>query len=236
MVLFYILTAVAVVSLVSLIGAITLVLRKRFLDKLKLILISLAAGVFIGNSFFHLLPEALKSGAVILQYTTFGIIAFFLLERFFYWRHCHNGKCDIHTFTYMSLFGDGLHNFIDGLIISTSFIASIPLGVITTIAVIFHEIPQEISDFSVLISGGFTRGKALFYNFLSSLTSIAGALFGYFFVPGGFVNLLIAFTAGGFIYIATSDLIPELHKETDIKKSILQLVIFIIGILLMLAL
>src|SRR3989344_4438142 len=157
--LFYILTAVAVVSLVSLIGAITLVLRKRFLDKLKLILISLAAGVFIGNSFFHLLPEALKSGAVILQYTTFGIIAFFLLERFFYWRHCHNGKCDIHTFTYMSLFGDGLHNFIDGLIISTSFIASIPLGVITTIAVIFHEIPQEISDFSVLISGGFTRGK-----------------------------------------------------------------------------
>ncbi|MBD3249438.1 hypothetical protein GF336_05315 [Candidatus Woesearchaeota archaeon] len=140
-----------------------------------------------------------------------------MIEKFLHWHHCHKGKCDIHTFTYMNLIGDGVHNFIDGLIIAASFSVDISFGVITTIAVIAHEIPQEIGDFGVLVYGGFGRLKALAFNFLSAVTAIIGAVIGYLISGSveGFVPFLLPFAAGGFIYIAASDLVPELHKESD---------------------
>ena len=135
----------------------------------------------------------------------------------------------------MNLIGDGIHNFIDGLIIAASFVINFPLGIATTIAVIAHEIPQELGDFGVLVYGGFTKLKALFFNFLTALTAILGAVIGFFLAGSveGFVPFLIPFAAGGFIYIAASDLVPELHKEADLKKSILSFIFFLLGIIFM---
>ena len=158
------------------------------------------------------------------------------MERVLHWNHCHNhGDCEVHTFSYMSLIGDGIHNFIDGLIIAASFIVSIPLGFLTSLAVIAHEIPQEISDFSILIYGGFSKKKALFFNFLSALTAVLGVLVGFVLSSSveNFVMYLLPIAAGGFIYIGASDLVPELHKEKDLKKSILSFGFFILGIVIM---
>jgi zinc and cadmium transporter len=141
----------------------------------------------------------------------------------------------------MNLVGDAIHNFIDGLIIAAAFLSggvNIALGLATTVAVALHEIPQEIGDFAVLVYGGFSRAKALFYNFLIALIAVAGALVGFFLntVAQGFMPLLLPFAAGGFLYIASSDLVPELHKEQNMKKSILSFVFFVIGLALMYAL
>ena len=137
----------------------------------------------------------------------------------------------------MNLLGDALHNFMDGLIIAGSYLTSIPLGVSTTLAVVLHEIPQEMGDFSVLLKGGFTKSKALLYNFLTALSALLGALL--VFIVGNvpsLVDAIVPFTAGGFIYIATADLIPELHKETLPTKSLVQLFGFVVGIVIMFAL
>jgi len=144
-------------------------------------------------------------------------------------------KAHIHHFAYMNLFGDSIHNFIDGLIIGTAYLISIPVGIATTLAVIFHEIPQEIGDFGVLIHAGIKRKKALIYNFLTATTAILGALIALLLSSkiNGITTLLSAFAAGSFIYIAGSDLIPELHKETELKKSALQIFTFILGIAIM---
>ena len=181
--LHWILLSTFLVSLISFIGVFTLSLKEKFLNKILLILVSFAAGALIGGAFFHLLPEALEISfdLNIFVYLVVGIFVFFILERVLHWRHCHKGKCDVHPFTYLNLVGDGVHNFIDGLIIAASFLTNISLGIITTIAVIFHEIPQEIGDFGILVYGGFSRTKALFFNFLSALTAILGALVGFSF-------------------------------------------------------
>ena len=147
-------------------------------------------------------------------------------------------KTHIHPFAYMNLIGDSLHNFIDGLIVAGSYLISIPAGIATTIAVIFHEIPQEIGDFGVLVHGGFTKGRAIFLNFITALTAVLGAVFA--LVLNNYVThvegYLISLAIGGFLYIAGSDLIPELHKETEISVSLIQILIFILGIIIMIAL
>ena len=185
----------------------------------------------------HILPEVLEKtkSALTFHYVILGIVIFFLMERYFYWRHCHDGVCDIHAFSYLNLIGDGLHNFIDGMLIAVSFTVSIKLGTVTTLAVIFHEIPQELGDFGVLVYGGFTRQKALFYNYISAFMAMVGAVAGYFIsdVAAGFSNFLLPLTAGGFIYIATSDLIPEIHKEKDLKRSTSAFIAFLFGIIFM---
>jgi len=232
MVLEQILIAAFLVSLLSFVGVIFLFNKK--IDKLLLILVSFSVGALLGGAFLHLLPESLGSSLnfeYIFLYVIIGIIAFFVLEKFLYWRHCHQGKCAAHTFTYMSLFGDGLHNFIDGTIIAASFITSTSLGVASTIAIALHEIPQEIGDFSILLYGGFSKKKALLFNFLSALTAVLGALFVYFFsfIVGGLTTFLLPFAAGGFIYIAACDL----NKEKRIHHSLIQLLFVLIGIALM---
>ena len=160
-------------------------------------------------------------------------ILLFFIERILHWRHCHKENCPIHTFAYTNLIGDGVHNFIDGLIIAAAYLINISLGITTTIAIILHEIPKEVGDFGVLVYAGFKKKKALFYNFLSALTAILGAILGYL-ISGGFnITILLPFAAGGFIYIAATDLIPELHKRVKVSESIFQLIFILIGLILM---
>lgn len=239
----YALGSVLVISLVSLIGLFTFGLKQKFLEKILLLLVSFSAGALFGDAFIHLIPEALEgleSNIFVGIGVIAGIILFFVLEKIIHWRHCHvpTSKHHPHPVAIMNLIGDGVHNFIDGLVIGASYLVSIHIGITTTIAVVLHEIPQEIGDFGVLLHGGFTKGKALLMNFGSALISLVGTILG--LLIGSRVEqfslFLLPITAGGFIYIAGSDLIPELHKETIASKSIMQLVSIIFGILLMLAL
>ncbi len=237
--LFWIFGSTFLVSIISLIGIVALMVKDKVLNAVLLGLVGFSAGALMGGAFLHLLPEVLEysPSLSVFSYLIFGFVVFFSLEKFLYWRHCHKGVCDIHTFTYINLIGDGIHNFTDGLIIAASFMADIQLGIITTFAVIAHEIPQELGDFGVLVYGGFTKIRALFYNFLSALTAILGAAAGYSLCSyiENFAVFLLPITAGGFIYISGSDLIPELHREADVKRSVLSFAFFMIGILFMLS-
>ena len=235
--LIWILGATLIVSLISLIGILTISMKKSLFNEILVVLVGLSAGTLIGGAFLHLIPEALEASesGFVFMLILVGFSVFFLMEKLLKWHHCHKGECDVHTFTYMSLLGDGVHNFIDGLIIAASFMVSIPFGVVTTIAIIAHEVPQEMGDFAILIYGGFSKLKALLYNFLTSLSAILGALIGFFLSNyiGELTSALIPLAAGSFIYIAASDLIPELHKELKVKKSIASFILFIGGIGLM---
>jgi zinc and cadmium transporter len=239
MVLFRILASTFLVSLISLVGIFTLAIKDNLLHKILFCLIGFSAGALIGSAFLHILPEALEksSSTPVFYNLILGIILFFLMERYLHWRHCHDKDCGIHAFTYLNLFGEAFHNFIDGLAIAASFIISGKLGVITTLAIILHEIPKELGNFGVLIYGGFSRRKALLCNFISALMAMIGALAGYFisdFIQG-FSNFIMPLTAGGFIYIAMSDLIPEVHKESNQKRATLAFVAFLMGIIFMAA-
>jgi len=238
-VLLWIIFTTFLVSLLAFIGIFTLVLKEKLLNKIVLFLVSLSAGALMGGAFLHLLPESIEKfgndSCFIFVLIGFGF--FFFVEKILHWRHCHKEKCPVHTFAYLNLFGDGVHNFIDGLIIAASFITDIHLGVVTTFAIALHEIPQEIGDFGVLIYGGFNKRKALFWNFLCALTAIFGGVTGYI-LSGSLdssVIFLLPFAAGGFLYIAASDLIPEIRRETGLRRSMISFGIFILGILLMYA-
>lgn len=231
--------SIFIVSLISLIGAFTLSFSSVRLKKILIFLVSFSAGALLGDVFFHLLPEIIAeknnlppSSALIF---ISGILAFFLLEKIVNWRHCHDVECSEHSgkiLAVMNLVGDGFHNFLDGLIIAGSFISGVPLGFSTALAVALHEIPQEIGDFGVLLHSGLSAKKALFLNFLSALLAIFGGLSAFFLSSrlADFSSLILPFTAGGFIYIALADLIPELHKEKSAGKSLLQLFSIILGI------
>jgi zinc and cadmium transporter len=233
----YIILATVVVSFLSFVGIFTLSLKAQMLNKILLILVGLSAGTLMGGAFLHLLPEATEdnTGLDVFIYVLVGFIIFFIIEKVLHWRHCHKGECEIHTFTYMNLIGDSIHNFIDGLIMAASFVVSIPLGITTTIAISSHEIPQEIGDFGVLIYGGFSKKKALLLNFLVALTAVLGGLIGYFIsnLIENATLFFLPFAAGGFIYIAATDLIPEIKKELNMKKYMATLSVFILGILFM---
>jgi len=238
MVLFWSLASTFIVSLISLVGIFTLAIKDNLLHKVLFCLIGFSAGALIGSAFLHILPECLENSksTTVFSYLILGIIIFFIMERFLHWRHCHEeGVCKTHAFTYLTLVGDGFHNFIDGMVIAASFVVSFQLGLVTTLAIILHEIPQELSDFAVLVYGGFTKKKALLFNFASALMAMIGALAGYFINDyiQGFSNFILPLTAGGFIYIATSDLIPELHKENDLKRSMAAFSAFLLGIVFM---
>ena len=239
MVLFWILASTFLVSLISLVGIFTLAMKDNLLHKILFCLIGFSAGALIGSAFLHILPEALEktNSTNVFYCLILGIILFFLMERYLHWRHCHDKNCHIHAFTYLNLFGEAFHNFIDGLAIAASFIISVKLGITTTLAIILHEIPKELGNFGVLIYGGFSRKKALLYNFISALMAIIGALTGYFIsdFTQGFSNFIMPLTAGGFIYIAMSDLIPEVHKESNQKRATWAFIAFLLGIIFMAA-
>lgn len=234
----YAVIASILVSIISLVGIFSFLIKENIMEKILFVLISFAAGSLIGASFLHILPEVVeKSNNVeIFYFVVLGFIIFFILEKYFYWRHCHKGgKCELHPVSYLNLVGDAIHNFVDGVIIGASFFVDIKLGVVSTIAVVFHEIPQELGDFGILLYSGFSKTKAVFYNFLISLTAILGSILGYFlssYIENVFIYLL-PIIAGGFIYISACDLIPEIHRERVITKSILSLILFVLGIVFM---
>ena len=240
---FYTITSVLIVSLISLIGILTLAISEKKLRHLIMPLVSLSAGTLLGDSFLHLIPEMTETEQTNMSvwlWLLAGILVFFVLEKIIHWRHCHLESTVFHPHPVgtMNLVGDGLHNFIDGMIIAGSFLVSTKLGLITTLAVIAHEIPQEIGDFGILLHAGYSRIKAILLNFSSAVVAILGALFALMLgsQTPGFISFVIPFTAGGFIYIATADLIPELKKDTAPAKSFFQLFLIIVGIGIMLAL
>jgi len=239
MVLLNILTACFFISLCVWLAVLFLFFKKETLSKITIFLVSLSAGALIGGAFLHLLPEASeKIGSEKLFFIVLvAFVFFFLIEKVFHWRHCHKDNCEIHTFGYMNLVGDSLHNFIDGLVIASVFIVDFKLGIITTLAIALHEIPQEIGDFGVLIHAGFNRTKALVLNYIVASTVILGGIVGYFasLHIENIVPYLLPIAAGGFIYIAASDLMPEIRKESNFKKSIISFSIFLMGIVLMFA-
>ena len=241
--------AVILVSLVSLVGILYYFLSQKVLDKVLLLFVSLSAGSLLGGAFFHLLPEVVeeKGGMTISISLSVvgGILLFFLLEKYIHWHHCHKPTSEDHPhhLAVMNLVGDGVHNLVDGLIIAGSFLASIPTGIATTLAVILHEVPQEIGDFGVLVYSGISKARALFFNFISALLAVLGAGIGLMLGSSSemFVQFILPFAAGGFIYVAGTDLIPELHKGCGVKErywkdSFWHFLFFILGIVLALGL
>lgn len=234
------LLSVFIVSLISLIGVFFLAMKSSKLNNILKLLVSFATGALFGDVFIHIMPEIANRGFVASDslYILAGILVFFVLEKVVQWHHCHYPEHSEHKtkpLATMNLVGDGLHNLIDGMVIAGSYLLSFEIGLTTTIAVILHEIPQEIGDFAVLLYSGLTKAKALFFNFLSALVAMVGALVVLILAgnsPG--FTFLIPFTAGGFIYIAGVDMLPELHKESySFKTSVSQLLAIMAGIAIM---
>ena len=238
----YPLISVTFVSLLSLIGIFLISIDEKKLDNILFVLISFAAGSILGAAFFDLLPEALEmvDSHLVFIYVALGFVTFFLLERTLYWYHGHAHEREIgqkrivKSLAYLNMTGDAIHNLLDGMIISASFLIDASLGFASTIAVIFHEVSQEIGDFGVLLYGGFSKKKALLFNFASALTALVGVGIVYVFYSWveNLVGLLITFAAGGFIYLAASELIPEIKQESKFVKSIIQFVFFVAGLAL----
>jgi len=234
--------ATILVSLVSLVGIALLALKKRMLDSVLFYIVSFATGCLLGAAFLHMLPESIEGidAHVALMVALSGMVLFFVLERLVHWHHAHHSDHSVHEkpLAYLSLLGDAMHNFFDGVAIAASFATSPALGIATTIAIIMHEIPQELGDFTLLLYSGFSEKKAIISNLMVALTAVMG-VFAFFMLAESVENLNyygMALAAGGFIYVAGSDLIPEMHKETKTLKSALQLATVIAGIAMMWAL
>jgi len=237
-VLIYALVAAFFISVCSFVGVFGFAINDNILKRVSLFFVAFSTGALLGGAFLHLLPEAVRNPEELTPYVylLIGIVVFYVIERLLKWHHCHEDQdCGVHTFTYMSLIGDGIHNFIDGLIIVASFNVSLEVGIATTLAVAAHEIPQELGEFGVLIHGGLSKFKALLWNFFSAISAIIGVATGYFLLNNvDNVSLyLLPLAAGGFIYISMSDLIPELHKEKSLKRSIIYFLIFLFGLAFM---
>ena len=189
----------------------------------------------ITAALLHLLPEAINKNFNSIYSVIFGIFLFFILETYLKWRHCHNIDCKEHTFVPLNLLGDSLHNFIDGSLIASTFLIDFKLGFMTTLSVILHEVPQELGDYGVLIYGGLSPKKALRLNFLVSLTAILGGIFGYFMLVKfkSLIPFIAGLTAGNFLYLSLTDLIPELHKKVSLKDNLIKTLFILSGIFLM---
>jgi len=236
--LIYSLLSTLVISLLSLIGLFLVFVKSKNLQKITLFLVSFAVGGLLGDAFIHLIPESFdffssKSTSSIM--ILIGIIIFFILEKILRWHHCHEVDChqeEKHIVT-LNLVGDSIHNFIDGALIAASFQISTFVGLTTALAVILHEIPQEIGDFGIMVHHGLSIKKTVFYNFITSLTSFLG-VFIVSLLNYDFSSYLIPLTAGGFIYLALTDLTPELHRhDPKISVSLIQLISILLGLSLM---
>ncbi|MBP9818283.1 ZIP family metal transporter [Candidatus Shapirobacteria bacterium] len=246
--LFFSLVSVTIIGLLSIFSIYFLLSKVPRFTKLTSSLVSLAVGSLLGDAFIHLLPEAnetIGSSLLVSLLTVGGILIFFIIEKVVRWRHCHNPEClededhlghhSDHVVT-NSLIGELFHNFIDGVIIASSFMVSPALGFTTSLAVLIHEIPQEIGDFAIYLHQGKSLSESLKLNFYTALSAYAGVivtvLIGQSFVD--FSNYMLPLTAGGFIYLASSDLIPELHRhEPSTKSSFTQILLVILGVFLM---
>jgi zinc and cadmium transporter len=234
--------SVIAVSVISLIGAFALFFRSKLGDKTVKFLVSFAVGALLGDVFIHLLPELVEEGkfdVTVSLVILASVLGFFITEGFLHLHHHHHesdeNERNYHPVAYLNLIGDGLHNFIDGLIIGGAYLVDIRLGFATTIAVILHEIPQELGDFGVLLYAGFSKTKALFYNFISAITALIGVTVA--LLVGqveNFATILVAIGIGSFIYIALADLVPEIHRSKG--RLMLQVSSLILGVAVMSAL
>lgn len=199
-------------------------------------LLSYATGTLLGAAFLGMLPTSLeKAPALAISATVLaGLVAFFILEKLVIWRHCHDGECETHGHQAGSLIllGDAFHNFVDGVVIAAAFLTSVPLGIATALAVIAHEIPQELGDFAILLHSGMSKARAFAYNLISSLTTLPGVLIGWFWLAEvrQAIPFVLAISAASFIYIAVADLVPSLHRHTSLKSSLAQVILILAGI------
>lgn len=230
-------SSVLLVSLASLASILVLLISAPKLSRIVFVLVALSVGALFGDVFFHLLPDLFLElpGEQVASGVLLGILFFFVLEKFLRWHHHGKEEEGNKTIGYLNLLADGVHNFLDGAFIAAAYLISVPVGVATTIAVLLHEVPQEIGDFGVLVSSGFKPREAIFWNLMSALVALLGAAMVFVIGEQGslFANILLPFTAGSFIYIAGSDLVPELHRTRDFKSSAIQFFAIVAGILLM---
>ncbi|MFQ6052903.1 MAG: ZIP family metal transporter [Candidatus Bathyarchaeia archaeon] len=242
--LYWTLGCTFLISLISWVGSLTLFFKEELLSEVLLILVALSAGGLMGGAFLHLLPEAIAEvGASspatlgLFSYLLMGFCTFFVLEQFIEWYHDHSGIHQKKPVSYLVLISDLIHNFIDGVVIAGSFLVDVQVGIATTLAIALHEIPQEMGDFGVLVYGGFKKSRALLWNYASAITVILGGAVGYYLgaVKGAAV-LLLPFAAGNFIYIASSDLIPEIKHGENKRRNLVHFLFFTIGIFLMMGL
>lgn len=235
--LLLIIIATFIISALSLIGAITFFVKENLLKKITFFLVSFSAGALMGGALLHLIPQALekKDNTInIMLWVIAGFTLFFILEQFIHWHHCHRMPSEHKKpVTYLILISDGVHNFIDGLAVGAAFLINPGLGVITTLAVAAHEIPQELGDFGILIHGGWKKSKALLFNFLSGLTMVVGGVIAWMIGSELEIVYLLPFAAGNFIYIAASDLIPEIRHCEQVKRNALHFLFFFVGLGLM---
>jgi len=233
----YAIISVSIVSLASLVGAFFLVLKPKTLETIITYTLAFSSGILLGTTFYDLIPESFQHlNNETYTWVIVGIVTFFIIEKLIHWHHHMKGeKEEEKPVAYLALVGDSIHNFLDGAIMGVAYLTSIPLGVTTTLAVIAHEIPHELGDFTILLYGGFNRKKALVYNFLSALTALLGTIMVLVFSDKLlFLSpYLIGFAAGNFLYIAASDLIPELHEKKLGAISVIQTVSLIGGVFVM---
>jgi zinc and cadmium transporter len=235
----WILFAALAMSAIAWIGLLAATLKETELKALLLPLVAFAAGSLLGGALLHLLPEAVAArgpgvGTFLPAFAGFAL--FFLMEQFLAWHHAHALDADVkQPVTYLILLADGLHNFIGGLAIGASFLVSIDVGVITWIAAAAHEIPQELGDFGILVRGGWGKMAALLANFVSAATIVPGALLAYYLSGDFDISLLLSFAAGNFLYIAASDLIPEVKHDRTLRNNVVHFAAFVSGAVVILA-
>jgi zinc and cadmium transporter len=212
-----------VMSMIALVGSLTLVLKEQTMQRILLPLVALAAGALIGGAIFHMLPEAIAAlGSDLRLWVVFaaGFLSFYLLEQYLHWHHCHDVPCEHKPVGYLILAADALHNLIGGVAVGASFTLGIPVGIATWMAAAAHEVPQELGDFGILAHSGWAPRRALALNFLSALTFPAGAIAAFLLADIFDVALLVPFAAGNFIYIAASDLLPRLIEPTSLRRKL----------------
>ena len=211
-------------------------------------LVSFAIGTLLGAAFLALLPHALAHPAIrdyheLMLAVLLGVLGFFVLEKLVLWRHCHADHCEAHAphahngdssnrTASLILIGDGMHNFVDGVLIAAAFLTDFHLGAVTTLAIAAHEIPQELGDFAILLHSGMSRGRAFFFNLLSSFTTVVGAALAYFALSDvqQVIPYVLAVAASSFIYIAVADLIPGLHNKVDVRDTVQQTALIVLGV------
>ncbi len=239
-ILVWIILSGVAMSAIALVGSVTLLLSESTLKRITLPLVAFAAGSLLGGAFLHMIPAAVtesRSGNGIFLWILIGFSAFFVVEQFMHWHHCHREYSDCkQPVGYLILFGDGIHNFTGGLAVASAFMVDIRLGITTWIAAAAHEIPQELGDFAVLIHGGWSKRGALLMNLLSALTFPIGGVLAYAASFEFDVSFLLPFAAGNFIYIAASDMVPEVNRHRSLVSNFVHFGSLMTGILLLLIL